>query len=127
MSFYERYAECCQRKGILPVSLAAADAMGCSKATISAFAKNRTTPRGDFVAGAARMLDVSADYLLGLIDQPHEIEVESNLTQKEQELVRLLRELNDEGVDAAFAMLMGLHSQDIYKKGHLFESEEKRA
>ena len=62
MSFYERYALCCQNKGIAPVSQVAADAMGCTKATISAFAKNGTTPKGDTVARAAMMLDVSADY-----------------------------------------------------------------
>ena len=74
MSFYERYALCCQNKGIAPVSQVAADAMGCTKATISAFAKNGTTPKGDTVARAAQMLDVSADYL-GLALHQHGLNI----------------------------------------------------
>ena len=127
MSFYERYALCCQNKGIAPVSQVAADAMGVTKATISAFAKNGTTPKGDTVARAAQMLDVSADYLLGLIDDPHEIVVDKNLTATEEHAVALFRELNCEGAEAALAMLAGLAAQDIYKKSPANSDLKKEA
>ena len=127
MSFYERYALCCQNKGIAPVSQVAADAMGCTKATISAFAKNGTTPKGDTVARAAQMLDVSADYLLGLIDEPHGVVVNKELTSVEEQVVTLIRELNTEGADAALAMLTGLASQDIYKKSSTISAHKKEA
>ena len=127
MSFYERYALCCQNKGIAPVSQVAADAMGCTKATISAFAKNGTTPKGDTVARAAQMLDVSSDYLLGLIDDPHPVVVNKELSSTEEHAIALLRELNAEGAEAALAMLAGLSAQDIYKKSPTNSDLKKEA
>lgn len=127
MSFYERYSLCCQNKGIAPVSQVAADAMGVTKATISAFAKNGTTPKGDTVARAAQMLDVSADYLLGLIDDPHAVVVNKDLTPTEEHAVALIRELNTEGAEAALAMLAGLAAQDIYKKSPAISDLKKEA
>lgn len=127
MSFYERYSLCCQNKGIAPVSQVAADAMGVTKATISAFAKNGTTPKGDTVARAAQMLDVSADYLLGLIDDPHAVVVSKDLTATEEHAVVLIRELNTEGAEAALAMLAGLAAQDIYKKSPAISDFKKEA
>ena len=127
MSFYERYALCCQNKGIAPVSQVAADAMGVTKATISAFAKNGTTPKGDTVARAAQMLDVSADYLLGLIDDPHAVEVNKELSSTEEHAIALIRELNVEGAEAALAMLAGLAAQDIYKKSPAISDLKKEA
>ena len=127
MSFYERYSLCCQNKGIAPVSQVAADAMGVTKATISAFAKNGTTPKGDTVARAAQMLDVSADYLLGLIDDPHAVEVNKELSATEEHAIALIRELNVEGAEAALAMLAGLAAQDIYKKSPAVSDLKKEA
>ena len=127
MSFYERYSLCCQNKGIAPVSQVAADAMGVTKATISAFAKNGTTPKGDTVARAAQMLDVSADYLLGLIDDPHAVEVNKDLSATEEHAIALIRELNAEGAEAALAMLAGLAAQDIYKKSPTISDIKKEA
>ena len=127
MSFYERYSLCCQNKGIAPVSQVAADAMGVTKATISAFAKNGTTPKGDTVARAAQMLDVSADYLLGLIDDPHAVEVSKELSTTEEHAITLIRELNVEGAEAALAMLAGLAAQDIYKKSPAVSDLKKEA
>lgn len=116
MTFYERYAECCHQRGISPVSQAAADRIGCSKANVSAFAKNGTTPRGDVVAGAAKMLDVSADYLLGIIETPNPLKIDDSLTCEERNMLIMLRELNAEGQEAALAMISGLVAQGIYKK-----------
>ena len=127
MTFYDRYALCCQEKGIAPVSQSAADAIGCTKSTISTFSKTGLTPRGDIVAGAAQMLDVSADYLLGLCEAPHPIEVKAELTEAERNVLELLRNLNTDGWDAALAMLSGLSAQDIYKKGFETVAQQKEA
>ncbi len=116
MSFYERYAECCQRKNIAPVSQAAADMLGCTKANISALAKNATMPRGEVIAGAAKMLDVSADFLLGLTDVPFALRESKQLPAGVKEILLLLQELNEEGQVAALAMVRGLAAQNIYKK-----------
>lgn len=116
MTFFDRYAKCCQERDISPMSQAAAEQLGCTKANISAFAKKGTTPKGEVVAGAARMLDISADYLLGLIDEPLPIKAQDTLYMAEKEAVTMLRSLNTEGQEAAIAMLTGLQSQPIYKK-----------
>lgn len=126
MTFYERYAVCCRKKGIAPVSQEAADNLGCTKSTISAFARNGNTPKGDIIAGAAKMLDVSADYLLGLIESPDPVCKEDQLTQMERHLLQMFRELNVEGQEAALAMIFGLSSQTIYKNFYSFELEKKK-
>lgn len=112
MGFYERYAECCRERGIQPASQWAAEQLGCTRANISAFAKRKTTPNGETVARAAKMLDVSADYLLGIIDVPRKLD--GTDSGREQEMKRLMAELNGEGKDAALAMLSGLTYKDKY-------------
>ena len=73
MSFYDNYEKCCREKGILPKSQYAADMLGCTKSSISAFAKSGKAPSGIIVANASKMLDVSSDYLLEIIDEPRPI------------------------------------------------------
>lgn len=114
MSFFERYALCCREKGIAPVGQAAADAIGCNKSTISAFAKNGNTPKGDIIAGAARMLDVTADYLLGLSDSPFPLVSEGSLEKDEMELVARYRRLNARGKDALQAAMRGMETSDNF-------------
>jgi len=114
MNFYERYEKCCKEAGILPASQATADQLGCTRANISTFAKSGITPKGDIVAGAAKMLNISADYLLGIIEAPKPID--DTLSQDEMTVVSLLRELNEEGKESAIGVLRGLAMQDIYKK-----------
>lgn len=116
MSFYDRYEACCRARRIKPCSKETAEKVGCSRSNLSNCAQNDRAPKGDIVAGAARMLDVSADYLLGLIDEPHPIRAENKLTANEGQVLLMLRELNAEGQEAAIAMLSGLMAQDIYKK-----------
>lgn len=127
MSFFERYALCCKEKGISPVGQAAADCLQCTKANISAFAKNGTTPKGEVVANAARMLDVSADYLLGLIDDPHSIAVTQSCSAKEQSLLESIRSMNDEGQEAVMSMVKGLLGNPIYKKCSCDSQLQKKA
>lgn len=128
MTFYDRYAECCARKGILPVSQEAAEQLGCSRAGISSFAKSGVTPKGDIVARAAAMLDVSADYLLGLIEYPRPLNSSPDVSHEDAQALELLRSLNEEGVAAALAMLYGLSDQVIYKKcGESELASEKNA
>lgn len=122
MSFYERYLKCCKERGIHPAAQATADQLGCSRSNISTFAKTGITPKGDIVANAAKMLEVSADYLLGLTDDPRKND--NNVSPEESELLMLFRSLNDEGQIAASAVVRGLAAQNIYKKDN---SSEKMA
>ena len=125
MSFYDRYAECCRENGILPSSQATAERLGCSRSNISNFANTGITPKGDIVANAAKMLGVSADYLLGLVDVPHPID--NTITPNEQIALGLLRQLNEEGQEAAIAMLNGLAMGGIYKNSDQFGSSQEEA
>ena len=115
MSFYTRYAECCKQKKIAPVSQEAANKLGCSKSNISFLARTGNMPKGEIVAGAAKMLNVSADYLLGLTNLPSSLQSDDNITATVQEALLLFRELNPDGQAAALAMLRGLTLQDMYK------------
>ena len=124
MTFYERYEQCCQQKGIKPASQETADKLGCTKSNISHLAKAGQTPRGDLVAKFAVMLNISADYLLGLTETPYPLMKDMELEQNELKMLDLFRNLNKEGQDAALAMLSGFAGQDIYKKGALDEKKE---
>ena len=119
-SFYDRYAECCREQGILPSSQATAEKLGCSRSNISNFASTGITPKGEIVANAARMLNVSADYLLGLVEVPHPID--NSTTPNDQIALDLFRRLNEDGQEAAIAMLNGLASGGIYKNSDQNES-----
>ena len=115
MSFYTRYAECCKQKKIAPVSQEAANKLGCSKSNISFLARSGNMPKGEIVAGAARMLNVSADYLLELTNLPSSLQSDEDISAAVQEALLLFGELNHDGQTAALAMLKGLTLQDMYK------------
>ncbi|MBR1618364.1 hypothetical protein IJ674_00550 [bacterium] len=116
MSFYERYEKCCQERGILPKSQYAADMLGCTKSSISAFAKSGKAPAGLIVANAAKMLNVTSDYLLEIIDNPRNIDVD--FSDQELSILSDIRELNTEGKESAQAMIKGLLTNGIYKKSN---------
>ncbi len=115
MSFYNRYKECCKFINISPTGQEAADKLGCSRANISLIAKNDITPKGDIVAGAARMLGVSSDYLLGLTNIPAPLTESEESSKKLQEAVMLFNQLNDDGQNAALAVLKGLVAEEMYR------------
>lgn len=125
MTFYERYAKCCHEKGIAPVSQFAADQLGCTKGTISAAAKNGTVPKGEIVAGAAKMLGVSVDYLLALTDNTHTIETNIPTDSTLAKAMAAFQLLNTKGQEAALAMLTGLSSQPVYQKDHPYDVVSK--
>lgn len=111
MTFYDRYAECCRRNGIEPGSESTAQQIGCSRANISIFKKKGNTPNGDIVAGAAQLLNVSADYLLGLIDTPHPLKIdndEKDFSENEIELITAYR--NHSEMQTAVNTLLGINS-----------------
>ncbi len=64
-------------------------------------------------AKIADYLNCSVDYLLGRTEISS---ASSDITKEEAQMLSLFRELNEEGKEAASAMLTGLASQGIYKK-----------
>ena len=113
MSFYERYEKCCRKLNILPKSQFAAESLGCTRSYIIALSKSGNTPNGDIVSNASKMLNVSSDYLLELIDEPRPIVFDYD--DLELKIVSKYRELNLEGKVAAHSMLNGLLDNNVYK------------
>lgn len=116
MSFYDRYAECCKQVNILPGSQEAADCLGCSKSYISKLAVTGANPGGDIVKNAAKMLGVSADYLLELTDVPVALGGNVLFTDEMRQAVGSLHTFSDEGLEAVTAMLKTLAETGVLKK-----------
>jgi transcriptional regulator with XRE-family HTH domain len=55
------------------------------------YESNQTKPDGDIVAKIAKVLDISADYLLGLTDNPTPVSFSSGLTAKERTVISAWR------------------------------------
>lgn len=70
MTFFERYEKLCIENGIKPMSEQAAQRIGVTRATISAWKKYKSTPKSDTVAAIAEAYGVSPNYLLGRTDDP---------------------------------------------------------
>lgn len=116
MTFFEKYEALCKSQNIKPSGKEAEQRIGISKGVSSAWKDNGNLPSGKHTVAVAKFFDVSADYLLGIIEEPHPLNVDSKLTPNEGQVLLMLRELNAEGQEAAIAMLSGLMAQDIYKK-----------
>jgi transcriptional regulator with XRE-family HTH domain len=67
-----------------------AELLGVGIRQIWRYEKNETEPSGDMVARLARALNTSADYLLGLIDDPAPSHIE-DLSPKERAAVAAWR------------------------------------
>ena len=62
----------------------------CGNSTASGWKKG-SQPNASVVAKAAEYFGVSADYLLGLIDEPKPIRADYELSREETELIERLR------------------------------------
>ena len=70
MTFFERYEKLCIDKGYKPASQQAADALGTTRGTISAWKTSGSPPKNEFLISIANVYHVSVDYLLGRTDDP---------------------------------------------------------
>jgi transcriptional regulator with XRE-family HTH domain len=68
-----------------------ADQLEVGVAQIWRYEKGKITPSGDVIARMAQVFEVSADYLLGLADDPTPYFDENNLSKSERELIAALR------------------------------------
>ena len=100
--FAERFLEACKRADINPRSLFGAQI----KRDVSNLAKwraEKSVPGSDIVYTVAKMLDVSADFLLGLSDEIERPKIE--LPDDEKELLRCFRAADPVLQSAALAVL----------------------
>lgn len=70
MDFFERYEQLCLARGYKPVSKQAADAIGTSRGTVSAWKTSGSPPKTEFLIAIADVYHVSVDYLLCRTDDP---------------------------------------------------------
>ena len=130
--FYERLKLVCERAGIT-VTTVAVKHLGVTSATPTGW-KRGAYPRADIVIKAAQYFHVSADYLLGLTDEPSSIssdQVAISGEEKEiQEAVSLLRRSSAPARTAALASVLsiiaaidGRKNAAIYSSSNL-ENEE---
>lgn len=99
-----------KERGITVGDLLASCQLGVN--TISKMSKGTDILTLNF-AKIADYLNCSVDYLLGRTEISS---ASSDITKEEAQMLSLFRELNEEGKEAASAMLTGLASQGIYKK-----------
>ncbi len=70
MTFFERYEQLCAANGYKPISKQAAQVLGTSRGTISAWKTSGKPPKTEFLVAIADAYGVSTDYLLGRTDDP---------------------------------------------------------
>ena len=91
--FFERLKQCCKEKGVTLASLC--EVLDTNTGTIGGWRKG-ASPNSSFVIKLAKYFEVSADYLLGLVDNPHSYQDNEagrlELTLDEAFLIERLRE-----------------------------------
>ncbi len=126
MTFFERYSQICEAKGIEPCSQRAAGMFNVTRATISSWGKNNTTPKGETVALIADALEVSTDYLLGRTDistdytkakDPGFMNPPVSEQPKLPEIMQLYNQLDCADQLKVEGIIQGLLLNDKYKKG----------
>ena len=70
MTFFERYEKLCSARGYKPASQQAADVLGTTRGTISAWKTSGSPPKTEFLVNIANAYNVSVDYLLGRTEDP---------------------------------------------------------
>jgi possible bacteriophage transcriptional regulator (fragment) len=136
MTFFERYEKLCLAKGIKPVSEQAAQIIGVTRGTISAWKRFNSTPKASTVTAIAEAYDVSPNYLLGRTDDPTDYAGSDSLTgdtknvtplksevtgdaEKERytySIVALYEQLDATDQAKVEAYMQGLLSHDKYTK-----------
>jgi len=85
----DRIKEIRERRGYSQGELA--KRCGMSASQIFRIESGRSTPSGDTVASIARELEVSSDYLLGLVNEPYEHISQEQIRPEEQNLINAYR------------------------------------
>lgn len=70
MNFYERYEAACRRAGVRPAAQSTVDMYDGTRAGVSVWKSKGVMPVADTVGKIATSLNTSADFLLGLTDDP---------------------------------------------------------
>ena len=95
--FWERFYYLCEKAGIKPIN--AVREIGVATGNITPW-KNGRVPSGSTLQKIADYFSVSVDYLLGKEDEPlsrqDAAEIESTLSAEESEILKKLKQLDDD-------------------------------
>ena len=115
MQLSEKILALRKSRGMSQEDLAAA--LGVSRQTVSRWEVGSALPDAENLLQLSLLFKVSADYLLGLVDVPRPID--NTITPNEQIALGLLRQLNEEGQEAAIAILkchLSRITAELYQK-----------
>lgn len=94
--FWERFYYLCEQRGVKPLNVA--HDLGVASGNITAWKRGRV-PSGTTLQKIADYFNVSVDYLLGKQDEPLSrqvsAEIESTLSAEESEILKKLKQLDD--------------------------------
>lgn len=123
-AFWNQYIDICKAIGKAPSAFA--DEVGIELSTLAGW-KNGVAPKESDLIKLAKYLDISPRDLVGEKKERPTLNARDGLSDMEQELIRLFKELNQEGqeqlVDTADTMV----SSGKYKKSGAAELGEKQA
>lgn len=112
MTYFEKYEALCKSKNIAPSGKEAQECIGVSKGVSSAWRnKEGSLPSGDMLKKVCIFFDISADWLLGLIDTPHPLKIDSDekdFSENEIKLITAYR--NRPEMQTAVNTLLGINS-----------------
>lgn len=91
-----------QRRELKLTQRTVAEKMGVTSDTISRIERGVHTPEFKQVVGLAHALNVTTDYLMGLVDQPHETRELSDLEWRIIEAYRSGNPIIKQAIDLAF-------------------------
>jgi len=81
MTFYERYIELCQQKGIKPTSVQMQQVTGISSSALTQWKTLKSLPTAAILGNLAKYFEVSVEYLIGLST------LRSNTLSEQQQLL----------------------------------------
>lgn len=116
MTFFERYEKLCIDKGYKPASQQAAEALGTTRGTISAWKTSGSPPKNEFLISIANVYRVSVDYLLGRTDDPTDY-TDPSLTDDQKKTASLQKTSVADQVKATPTVLALYNQLDAVDQG----------
>ena len=117
VTFYDRYARICKKRKLDPCAQSTVELFGTTRSNVTNWKNRGSTPNGALVASIAATLRVSADYLLGLVDDPDATsEVTTTMAGTTDPLVRRIESLDTLDRARVIAYVDGLLTGPQYQK-----------
>lgn len=86
-----------------------ANKIGLTKGAYGCYERGKSIPDAKTLLQLADIFDVTADYLLGRVDNKKPLE---DISEKEQKAIELIEQLTDEELELIMNMVFGLKKKD---------------